>query len=74
MDNIEEYKRLYSKITNKKAKIQITIEKVLIMSKNSNSIKEIIRQWLYENYGKSELVNPAWNITELAKYIAKNII
>lgn len=37
------------------------------------NVERLIRRWVYENFGESELLDPSWNIQELAEYIEENL-
>lgn len=37
------------------------------------NIKDIIYDWVLENFGESEANDPSWNIEELAQHIEKEI-
>lgn len=37
------------------------------------NVERLIRRWVYENFGESELFDPSWNIEELAEYIEENL-
>lgn len=37
------------------------------------NVERLIRRWVYENFGESELNDPSWNIVELAEYIEENL-
>ena len=36
-------------------------------------IKKLISKWVSDNFGKSELEDPSWNIDHLAEYLSKNL-
>ena len=37
------------------------------------TIKELIYEWVSENFGQSEADDPSWNIEELADYLEENL-
>lgn len=38
------------------------------------SVKKLIREFVLENYGESELENPSWDINALARHVGGQII
>lgn len=37
------------------------------------TIKDMIYEWVRENFGQSEADDPSWNIEELAQHLEKNL-
>lgn len=42
------------------------------MNNLKDAIEDIIKRWVRDNYGESEVENPSWNIEELANELVRN--